>query len=151
MSKFTGTFSGEIKKCREFNMGAKPAFELKLMKKNYAAQGAEQTWTWIKVIVVDPKDFQKNWLVEGGYIAGSGELSTKSFTNKDGVKLNEVEIRCTSYDIDAPYSGVDLKAKTEPKSQASYESYIKLPADEYSKPAPKRHVPAPVIDDEPLF
>lgn len=148
MTQFKLQFSGEIKKSREFNMGTKHAFELQLMKKNYAPQGAEPSWTWIKVMVVDPKDFQKDWFTEGKFIAGSGELSLKSYINKDVVKQQSIEIRCSSYDIDAPYSGVDFKAKSEPKSHASYESYVKLPDDEYSRPAPKRHVPVVVNDDD---
>jgi len=134
MSNFRLTFSGEIKKCREFSMGTKPAFDLQLMKKNYAPQGAEASFTWIKVLVVDPKDFQRAWLVEGGFIAGSGEMSLKSFVKKDETKGSSIEVRCSSFDIDAPYSGVDFKTKADPAAAA-----------------PKRHVPAPVTDDEPPF
>jgi hypothetical protein len=133
MSNFRLSFSGEIKKSREFNMGTKPAFEIQLMKKNYVAKDAEPSWTWIKVLVVDPKDFQKDWLAEGKYIAGSGEFSLKSFTNKDGVKLNGVEVRCSSFDIDAPYSGASQQSE---------------PAPVANKPALKRHMPAPVNDDD---
>lgn len=130
MSNFRLTFSGEIKNSREFSMGTKNAVEVQLMKKNYTPQGAEPSWTWIKVLVVEPKDFQKDWLAEGKYIAGSGEFSLKSFTNKDGVKLNGAEVRCSSFDIDAPYS----EAKDTPKASA--------------ETAQKRRVPAPApIDD----
>lgn len=133
MTRFKLQFSGEIKKSREFNMGAKPAFELQLMKKNYTPQGAEPSWTWIKVMVVDPKDFQEDWFTEGKFIAGSGELSLKSYINKELVKQQSIEIRCSSYDIDAPYSGALQQAE---------------PASVVTKFSAKRHVPAVAVNDE---
>jgi hypothetical protein len=133
MSNFRLSFSGEIKKSREFMMGAKPAVEIQLMKKNYTAQGAEPTWTWIRVLVVDPKDFQKDWFAEGKFVAGSGEMSLKSYINKELVKQQTVEIRCSSFDIDAPYSGASQQSESAPVA---------------AKPVQKRHVPAPANDED---
>lgn len=105
MSNFRLQFSGEIKKFREFQMGAKNAVELQLMKKNYTPKDQEASFTWIKVLVIDPKPFQLGWMNEGQFIAGSGEMSLTSFVGKDDQKKHTVEVRCSSFDIDAPYTG----------------------------------------------
>lgn len=93
-------FSGEARKVEHKTIGGKSAVEIQLCKKNYAKQGDEPTFTWLRVTVWEPKEFQQ--FHEGGFVSGSGELSMRSFMNKDGVKQQSLECRCTSFDIETP-------------------------------------------------
>ncbi len=93
-------FSGEIRKCEHKTLGGKPMVELQICKKNYTKQGDESTFTWVRVAVWEPKEFQ--CFYEGGFVAGSGEFSMRSFVDKDGNKKQSAEVRCTSFDIETP-------------------------------------------------
>ena len=117
-------FSGEARKVEHKTLGGKPAVEVALCKKNYTKQGEEPTFTWVRVTIWEPKEFQQ--FHEGGFISGSGEMSIRSFVNKDGVKQQSVEVRCTSFDVETP-RGVEA-------------------APVAAAPAPRRPAPAPADD-----
>ena len=94
-------FSGEARKVEHKTIGGKNAVEIQLCKKNYTPQGQEPSFTWIRVTVFEPKtEFQKFY--EGGFVAGSGEFTLRSFTDKDGNKRQSAEVRCSSFDIETP-------------------------------------------------
>ncbi len=93
-------FSGEARKVELKTIGDKPAVQIQLCKKNYAKKGDEPTFTWITVLVWEPKEFQT--FVEGGFVAGSGEFTMRSYTDKDGNKRQSAEVRCTSFDVETP-------------------------------------------------
>lgn len=93
-------FSGEARKVEHKTIGGKSAVQIQLCKKNYAKQGDEPTFTWVTVMVWEPKEFQKFY--EGGFVAGSGEFSIRSYVDKDGNKKQSAEVRCTSFDIETP-------------------------------------------------
>jgi single-stranded DNA-binding protein len=93
-------FSGEARKVEHKTIGGKAAVEIQLCKKNYAKQGDEPSFTWIRVMVWEPKEFQT--FREGGFVAGSGEFTVRSYTDKDGNKKQSAEVRCTSFDIETP-------------------------------------------------
>jgi hypothetical protein len=122
-------FSGEIRKCEHKTLGGKPMVELQICKKNYAKQGDEPSFTWIRVAVWEPKEFQH--FHEGGFVAGSGEFSMRSFLNKDGVKQQSAEVRCGSFDVETPrITGVVNADRPVP-----------------TNPSPKPRVPAAAADD----
>lgn len=93
-------FSGEARKVEHKTIGGKSAVEIQLCKKNYTKQGEEPTYTWLRVTVWEPKEFQKFY--DGGFVSGSGELSARSYTNKEGKEKQSLEVRCTSFDVETP-------------------------------------------------
>ena len=93
-------FSGEARKVEHKTIGGKSAVEIQLCKKNYTPQGQEATFTWVRVTVFEPKEFQK--FHDGGFVSGSGELSMRSYTDKEGNKKQSLEVRCTSFDVETP-------------------------------------------------
>ena len=93
-------FSGEARKVEHKTIGGKAAVQISLCKKNYAAKDAEATFTWITVMVWEPKEWQT--FHEGGFVAGSGEFTMRSYVDKDGAKRQSAEVRCTSFDIETP-------------------------------------------------
>jgi single-stranded DNA-binding protein len=117
-------FSGEARKVEHKTIGGKSAVEIQLCKKNYTPHGQEATFTWVRVTVFEPKEFQK--FHDGGFVSGSGELSMRSYTDKDGNKKQSLEVRCTSFDVETP-RGVE--------------------AQEAPAPAPRRPAPATPADD----
>ena len=95
-------YAGHIRKSETKTFGDKTFVEVQLCAKNYAKSGEEPTFTWLRVSVVNPKDFQIPQLKVGCFICGSGEFTLRSYTNKDGVKQQSAECRSSSFDIDGP-------------------------------------------------
>jgi single-stranded DNA-binding protein len=123
-------FSGEARKVERKTIGGKAAVQIQLCKKNYAKQGDEATFTWITIMVWEPKEFQD--FREGGFVAGSGEFTLRSY-EKDGQKRQSAEVRCTSFDIETPRPGERAAPAAAP-----------LPV-----PAPGPRIPAKADDSEP--
>ena len=98
-------FAGNIRKSETKTHGDKTFVEVQLCQKNYAKPGEEPTFTWLRVSVTNPKDFQIPQLQVGCFIAGSGEFTLRSYVNKDGVKAQSAECRSSSFDIDGPRQG----------------------------------------------
>jgi len=92
-------FAGTVNKVEIKQAGTKQLAEISLCKKNYAKEGTEATFTWIRISLWEPKDFQLAKLVKGAFVAGSGEFSLRSY-EKDGVKHQSAECRCGSFDIE---------------------------------------------------
>lgn len=103
-------FGGEIQKAKLINLGAKTAVEVELCKKNYHKKDEPATFTWIKVMVVEPADWMMNDLVKGKYISGSGEYSLRSYVDKTGEKRHSAEVRCTGYNVSIPKEGGTVEA-----------------------------------------
>lgn len=93
-------FAGEIKKAEHKTVGDKPIVEVSLCKKHKGRNGAEDTFSWVRVTIWQPADFQSPKLVKGAFIAGSGDVELRSFVNKDNVKQQSLECRCTSFDVE---------------------------------------------------
>ena len=104
MPSFKLCFSGEIRKSEARVAGGKQLVELQICRKNYHKDGEEPTFTWIKVNVWEPKEWQLHGFATGKYVAGVGEFTLRSY-EKDGQKRQAAEVRCTSYDIDVPKPG----------------------------------------------
>ena len=122
-------FSGEARKVEHKTIGGKSAVEIQLCKKNYAPAGQEASFTWVRITVWEPKEFQH--FHEGGFVAGSGEFSTRSYVDKDGNKKQSTEVRCTSFDIETPRPAEGIANADRP-----------VPTN----PAPRRPAPAPADD-----
>lgn len=125
------SFSGECRKPAQKTIGGKPCVEFQLMRKNYAAQGSEATFTWIRVTVFDAKPWQIEQCQEGRFVCGSGEFTLRSY-EKDGAKRQSAEVRCSSFDLDGPHTS----ERAAPAASAS--------------PSPAPRVPAPATDDCPF-
>ncbi len=123
-------FAGEIKKVEHRQAGDKPVMSLSICKKNYAKQGEEATFTWLNVSVWGPlPDWLVNKAIKGGFIAGSGEFSLRSYTDKNGQKAVSAECRATSFDVE---SAGTSDATPEPAPV---------------KAAPRKPAPATAADD----
>lgn len=94
------TFAGEIKKSEHKIVGGKPLVEASICRKQKGRDGAEDTFMWLRIAIWSPAEFQTAKLVKGAFIAGSGELSTRAFTDKDGKNQVSLEVRCTSFDVE---------------------------------------------------
>lgn len=123
-------FSGHVKKAESRNAKGKTMLELSICKKNRSQEGAEPSFTWLKVIVWDPKPFQVAAMSKGAFISGCGDMSLKSFQNKDGVKQQVCEVFCQSFDVDAP----DERQAGTPQAVIA------------QAPSPKTKIPAPEED-----
>lgn len=113
MSNFRLQFCGDVRKPETKTFGGKTFVEFSLMRKNYTKEGAEATFTWLKISVSDPKEWQLSQLAEGKFISGSGEFSTRSFTDKDGNKRQSAEVRCSSFDVAGPRTESASSTKKE--------------------------------------
>lgn len=94
------SFAGQITKAETKQVGEKTLIEVSLCKKHKGRNGGEDTFTWIRVNVWEPADFQVPKLVKGAFIAGSGEFQLRSFEGKDGSKQVSAECRSSSFDIE---------------------------------------------------
>lgn len=99
MTTFRLNFCGHIKKAETRNAGGKPIVELSLCRKNRTRQGEADAYTWVRVTVWEPADFQADKLVKGSFVAGSGEMAARSYDGKDG-KAVAIEVSCRSFDIE---------------------------------------------------
>ncbi len=97
---FRISFAGNITKAEAKQVGEKTLVEVSLCKKFKGRAGAEESYTWLRVNVWEPADFQLPKLVKGAFIAGSGEFQLRSFEGKDGSKQVSAECRASSFDIE---------------------------------------------------
>lgn len=136
MTIFRLHFAGQIKKAEHRSAGGKQVAELSLCRKNRSRQGEPESFTWVRVTVWEPADFQVPGLVRGAFVAGSGEMTARSYAGKDG-KATAIEVACRSFDI----------AVCRPDDEAPSEraEAPKAPA----RPTPVKE-PAP-FDSEPPF
>lgn len=102
-------FSGQIKKAEHREAGGKPLVEVSLCKKHKGRNGAEDSYTWARLTIWEPAEFQVPRLVKGSIISGSGDVQLRSYVAKDGTKAHSLELRCTSYDIEVE-EGADTTA-----------------------------------------
>lgn len=130
MSVFRLNFSGEVRKSQTKTIGQDQAVEFQIMRKNYAKSSDEASFTWIRVTLFKPQPWQIQQCQDGRFVSGSGEFTLRSF-EKDGVKRQSAEVRCSSFDLDGPR--VDQAADSAPAPMP--------------KPGPR--IPAKADDSEP--
>ena len=134
MSSFKLFFSGDVRKPAIKDISGKKAVEFQLMKKNYVKQGDEATFTWIRVTLFDAKDWQLIQCQEGKFVSGCGDFSLRSFIDKEGIKKQSVEIRCNSFDLDAPRADV-ANADAIP-AKVAHRSVVPAKVDNEDSPPP---------------
>ena len=129
---FRINFSGHIKQSEIKKAGDKTIVELSLCHKNYTKPGAEESYTWLRVTVWEPKSFQLPQFTKGFFVAGSGEFTIRSYVNKDGVKQQSAECRSSSFDIDGPRQDVPAQQEAPPTRVAK----PSVPASEVGQEEP---------------
>ena len=135
---FTGQIKGEV---RSRDSGGKKAVEVSICKKNRKLREAdEDSFTWAKISIWSPPDWMTEKLVTGAFIGGTGELTLRSYVDKDGNKKSNMEINCQSFGVEV----ADTGAPSERAARAT----ASAPA-----PAPRRPAPAGGmdVDSEPPF
>ncbi len=137
-------FAGEIKKAEHKTVGDKALVEVSLCRKHKGRNGGEDTYTWLRVCLWQPADFQTPKLVKGAFIAGSGDVELRSFMNKDNVKQQSLECRCTSFDVEV------TEGRTQESSAIAH--HAAKPVDSQARrAAPSVPVGGGQGDDEPPF
>lgn len=135
MSLFKLTFAGAIKKAECRQVQDKTVLDLSVCRKNYAKQGEEATFTWVRVQVWGAPDWMAAKAIKGAFVAGCGEFTLRIYTDKQGKSGMSADVRCNSFDVEI---GTDEPAEALPQ---------KAPAKAPSKPAPA----TAVDEDEPPF
>lgn len=133
MTVFRLAFAGQIKKVEHRTAGDKPLAEVSVCRKNRGRQGEPEAFTWVRVTIWEPADFQVAKLVKGAFVAGTGDMSARSFDGKDGAKMHSIEVRCSSFDVEVSDGAAEEGTAPAPR---------RAPA---AKPAPA------TTDDEPPF
>ena len=98
-------FAGEIKKAEHRTAGGKPVVDVSVCKKNRAKDKEE--FTWVRVTIWEPADFQTPKLVKGAFISGVCDIELRAFQNKEGAKDRSLEGSCRSFDVEVAAAGVD--------------------------------------------
>jgi single-stranded DNA-binding protein len=122
-------FAGVVKKAEHRTAAGKSLVEVSICKKNRTKQGEPDAFTWIRVTLWEPAEFQAPKLVKGSFIAGTGDLTARSYEGKDG-KATSLEVSCRSFDVEVSDGG-DAQA-----------------APAQSAPAPRPTRPAPTAQSE---
>lgn len=137
MSGFRLQFSGEAKSVKSKNIGLKKALEFSLCSKNYSPAGTPDSWTWVTVTVMEPKDWLVDGIRDGVFVAGSGEFTLRSYSASTGEKRQNADVRC---------SGFDLNFARPPKAVPMAEAdTVRVPP---RSPGPAAGTPG---EDEPPF
>lgn len=119
MTILKAQFAGEIKKADHKEVGGKKLVEVSICKKNRGKQGDPDTFSWLKICIWAPADFQIPKLVKGAFIAGSGDMQLRSYEGKDG-KATSLECSTTSFDVEVSDGSArsEAPAATEPQRAA---------------------------------
>lgn len=145
MTILKAQFAGEIKKADHKEVGGKKLVEVSICKKNRGKQGDPDTFTWLKVAIWEPADFQVPKLVKGAFIAGSGDMTLRSYEGKDG-KASSLECRATSFDVEVS-DGAARSGPIEHHAAKPYDSQ-----QNRSEPRlPSPDIGGAVGDDNPPF
>lgn len=140
MTLFRLQFAGQIKKAERRQVGPQTVVELSVCKKIKGKTDAEDSFTWVRVSLWKPADFQIDRLKAGAFIAGSGEFSLRSYVDKNGAKAVSADVRCSSFDIEIGDSTpIRVGAVSSPPSAVRY------------PPRTPDPTPPPQSDDEPPF
>lgn len=111
-------FAGFIKKAEVRQAGEQTINELSICKKRRTKEGEEPSFDWYRVTLWKAAEFQLPKLVKGSYISGSGEFTSRSYVDKNGVKQSSMEIKCTSFDVEvvtkADFEGVAAAPASAP-------------------------------------
>ena len=145
MTIFKAQFAGEIKKADTKSIGGKTLVEVSICKKNRTKDGEPEAFTWLRIGIWEPAAFQLPKLVKGAFIAGSGDMTLRSYEGKDG-KASSLECRCTSFDVEVSDGSPRESSAVAHHAAKPYDSQAKRAGDAPTKPT--RTTPT---DDEPPF
>ncbi len=120
MTILKAQFAGEIKKADHKEVGGKKLVELSICKKNRTRQGEPDAFSWLKVCLWEPADFQIPKLVKGAFVAGSGDMQLRSYDGKEG-KQTALECRCGSFDLEVSDGQPRQQSASAAPSSASEE------------------------------
>lgn len=115
MTILRAQFAGEIKKAEHKEVAGKKLVELSICKKNRTKQGEPDAFTWLKVALWEPADFQIPKLVKGAFVAGSGDMLLRSYEGRDG-KQSSLECRCTSFELEVSDGQLRQQSATAPSA-----------------------------------
>ncbi len=73
---------------------------MSICKKNRTKENEKEAFTWIRCTIWEPADFQVAKLFKDAFIAGSGEMTLRSYTDKDGKDRVSCEVSCRSFDVE---------------------------------------------------
>lgn len=113
------TFAGQIKKAEHKTAGGKPLVEVSICKKNRTKQGEPDAFTWARIALWEPAEFQVGKLLKGAFIAGTGELTLRSYIDKDGAKASSMEVSCRSFDVEVSAGEGDQPTRTDRPTAAT--------------------------------
>ena len=97
MSMLKIIFSGEIKKVEHRQAGADSIIEFQICRKNSGKKDDPATFTWLRVTLWKPAEWQASKLVIGAFVSGVGDFQLRSY---DGQKRQSAEVRCSSFDVE---------------------------------------------------
>ena len=121
------TFAGTITKAEPKMAGDKPIVEVSLCKKHKSK--GEDTFTWIRVTIWQPAEFQVAKLVKGNFIAGHGDVQLRSYEH-NGEKRSSLEVRCTSFDVEVAAQEVRGETAAAAPSRSPLSTPSSAPVDE---------------------
>ncbi len=111
--------AGEIKKCESKQAGDKSILEVSVCKKFKGRNGAEDTFSWVRLTIWEPAPFLVEKAKVGAFIAATGDYQLRSFVAKDGSRGHSAVARCTSFDCEisdgTPREKAPAAQRTEPK------------------------------------
>lgn len=110
-------FAGQIKKAEHKTAAGKTLVEVSVCRKNKTKDGEPEAWTWVRASIWEPAEFQIGKLAVGNFIAGSGEMVLRSYTDKSGAKGVSCEVSCRSFDIEVATTAEE-KAEQWPQRPA---------------------------------
>lgn len=128
------TIAGKIHGVKHRMAGETPVCEVSVCKKRYAKQGEEPSYDWFRINIWGKlPDFLAAKLAKDNHIAACGDFGTRDWTDKEGNKKVQMEVKCQSFDVEVEGVAQETAPPAEP-------------------PKPKRPA-APTADppDEPPF
>lgn len=115
------TIIGQIKGVKFRSAGETPVCELSVCKKRYAKQGEEASYDWFRVNVWGKlPDFMAKKIAKDNFIGACGDFSTRDWTNAQGEKKTQMEVKCQSFDveIDGPHTAESpVKSREQAEAQ----------------------------------
>ena len=128
------SFAGQIKKADHKTAAGKPLVEVSICKKNRTKQDEKDAFTWVRIALWEPAEFQVGKLVKGAFIAGTGELTLRGYKDNDGAKAVSMEVSCRSFDVEVLSSEATQPTRPEPSSEKSSRQTTASTDDSSSEP-----------------
>ena len=95
------TIIGQIKGVKYRSAGETPVCELSVCKKRYAKQGEEPSYDWFRVNIWGKlPEFMAKKMAKDNFIGAVGQFGTRDWTDKDGNKKTQMEVKCQSFDVE---------------------------------------------------